>query len=173
MFGGASHAVLPWSAAPRPHEASRTFQNLLEISGTFLFLFWSKAANLRERKVRTPKKVGGQHPALTTSQTKYVGLSVPLVLHLSKTGLDLYSSKYGVVSWAYSVLINILLNTVLEMCRLFGEICCLYFSASLSYSEDEGINFGRNFGTYLQNKTAVQLRREQYSTVSSCQRFFR
>jgi hypothetical protein len=52
------------------------------------------------------------------------------------------------MSWAYSVFTNTstLLNTVLEMRRLFGEICCLYFWVSLSYSEDEGINFDRNFG---------------------------
>ena len=46
------------------------------------------------------------------------------------------------------------------------------FRVLLSYSEDEGINFNRNFGTYLQNKTAVQPRRDKYSTVSSCSRFF-
>ena len=59
---------------------------------------------------------------------------------------DLYYNTFGVRSWAYSVLINMFLNTVLEVCRRFGEICCLYFRASLSYSEDEGISFYRNFG---------------------------
>ena len=43
---------------PLPHEAFRTFQNVLKISDNFFFYFWEDPKTLRNRKVRTRENRG-------------------------------------------------------------------------------------------------------------------